>query len=217
VALADGVFAIAMTLLVFQLSVPAASAEGDLGRRLAGMWPEFSMYALSFLVLAVFWLIHHVLFDLIERYDTTLLWLNVGYLMCAALVPFATQLFTEHGAQTATAVVYGLNMVIVFGAGWAMFGYATGRACLVSTAVPDTVVAGGRRMGLAYQLYLLPSLAMALLSPVASFLLYGVFVAAIVFATILGRGEAVMLWRTPREPPAEAAGAPSRRAVGGNE
>jgi len=64
VALADGVFAIAMTLLVLELSVPVVSEEGEgLGERLSEMWPEFLMYALGFLVLGVYWLIHHMIFD----------------------------------------------------------------------------------------------------------------------------------------------------------
>ena len=77
IALADGVFAIVMTLLVFELSVPLATDSEGLTKELAEMWPEFSVYVLSFMVLGVFWLVHHLVFDTVERYDTTLIWLNI--------------------------------------------------------------------------------------------------------------------------------------------
>ena len=73
VALGDGVFAIVMTLLVFQLGMPDVESGESLGEALVGMWPDFAVYALSFMVLGVFWVIHHVLFDLVERYEGRML------------------------------------------------------------------------------------------------------------------------------------------------
>ena len=96
-----------MTLLVFGLAVPLATDGQDLAAELAEMWPEFLIYVLSFLVLGVFWLVHHLIFDTVQRYDTTLIWLNIVFLMLASLVPFSTRLFIEHGAVTVIAVVYG--------------------------------------------------------------------------------------------------------------
>ncbi len=197
VALADGVFAIVMTLLVFRLGIPAVSGTDSLGDALLDMWPEFAVYALSFLVLGVFWLVHHVLFDLIERYDSTLVWLNIVFLMFAALIPFSTGLFAVHGATTATAVVYGLNTITVFGTGWAIFSYATGGHRLVAADLDPDLVRGGKRMGLAYMLFLVPSLAVSIISPTMSFVLYSMLVAAFITMTLVGRGEVVMVWRRP--------------------
>jgi uncharacterized membrane protein len=198
VALGDGVFAIVMTLLVFQLTVPVLAEDQTLPEALLDMWPDFAMYMLSFLVLGVFWVIHHVLFDVIQRYDTTLVWLNIGFLMFAALVPFSTGLFTEHGATTATAVVYGLTMMSVFATGWAIFSYATRDRRLVAADLDEGLIKGGRLMGMAYMAFMVPSLAVSLLSPTASFVLYGVMVLTIIVATLVGRGEVVLLWPTGR-------------------
>ena len=211
VALADGVFAIVMTLLVFQLSIPVVAGEGSLADELVDMWPEFAVYVLSFLILGVFWLIHHVLFDLIERYDTTLIWLNVAFLMFASLVPFSTGLFANHGAAIATAVVYGFIMISVFGMGWAIFSYSTAGRRLVAPGIDPELVRGGKRMGLAYILFLVAAMAVSILSPVAAFVLYGVLVAAIITTTLIGRGEVALIWRpqtTPRSN-ARAGGGPS--------
>jgi uncharacterized membrane protein len=201
VALGDGVFAIVMTLLVFQLGVPDVESGETLGEALVAMWPDFAVYALSFMVLGVFWVIHHVLFDLIERYDTTLIWLNLGFLMFAALIPFSTGLVAEFGPTTATAVVYGLNMLAVFGAGWAIFSYTTHGRRLVAPDLDVEIIRRGNAMGLAYMAVMVPTMAVSLVSPVASFVLYGLVVAANIIATVLGAGELVMLWPPRREQP----------------
>ncbi len=210
VALGDGVFAIVMTLLVFQLGVPLAAevrGDGELSSQLVEMWPEFLIYGLSFLVLGVFWLIHHLVFDVIERYDTTLIWLNIVFLMFAALIPFSSRLFGEHGATSVTALVYGINMLVVFAMGWAIFSYATRRERLVANDFDAAVERGGNVMGLVYMLFMVPAVAVSFLSPVAAFALYGLLVLAIIVFTVIGKAEVVMIWpvRSPSPAPLDTA------------
>jgi hypothetical protein len=72
-ALSDGVFAIAMTLLILEIAIPATrSAEEDLPRALLALWPRYLAYVLSFVVIARFWTTHHLAFRLIARYDMVL-------------------------------------------------------------------------------------------------------------------------------------------------
>ena len=196
-ALADGVFAIAMTLLVLELAVPVVAAE-ELAEALREMWDEFLMYGLSFLVLGVYWLIHHMVFDSIRRYDPTLVWLNILYLMFAALIPFSTALVVEHGAVTTTAALYGANMLALFIAGWAMWTYATSRHRLVADDIDEAIVQGGRRMGLVYFAVLAVPLALAIVSPVASMVVYSAVVAVFIGFTIVGRWEAVTIGHRSR-------------------
>jgi uncharacterized membrane protein len=193
-ALADGVFAIIMTLLVFQLGVPIATEAEALESQLAEMWPSFLIYVLSFLVLGVFWLIHHIVFDTVERYDTTLIWLNIVFLMFAAVIPFSTGLFVEHGVTTVTAIIYGSNMAAPFMTAWAIFWYATSGHRLASSDLDPEVIRGGRQMGFVYMVCLLFSIAVSLISPLASYVLYGLFVAVIILFTVIGRAEVVMTW-----------------------
>jgi hypothetical protein len=107
-------------------------------------------------------------------------------------------LFAEYGATTTTAVVYGLNMISVFGIGWAIFSYATGHRRLVAADLDRDLVRGGILMGVAYMAFMITSLAVSFISPVASFALYGVMVVTIIVTTIVGRGEVVLLWRSGR-------------------
>jgi uncharacterized membrane protein len=196
-ALADGVFAIAMTLLVFQLGVPLASEVDDnagLAEAMGEMWPEFLIYGLSFLVLGLFWLIHHMLFDAIERYDTTLVWLNVGYLMVVALIPYSTALFGEHGPETVTALVYGVNMLLAVELAWAIMVYATGGRRLVASDYDPALARGGTMMGRVYTVVMLVPLAVSFPYPAVAFGIYGAFVVTFIGFTLLGRWDVVTVW-----------------------
>jgi TMEM175 potassium channel family protein len=87
-ALSDGVFAIAITLLILEISIPAVTDDGGLTKALLGLWPQYLAYVLSFLVIARFWVTHHVAFRPIGRYDAVLVWLNLLLLMFVAFLPF---------------------------------------------------------------------------------------------------------------------------------
>src|SRR5215469_16375933 len=95
-ALSDGVFAIAMTLLILQIAIPATAGDGRLSRALLALWPRYLAYLLSFLVIARFWVIHHQAFRLIARFDTALVWLNLLLLLFVAFLPFPTSVLGQH-------------------------------------------------------------------------------------------------------------------------
>lgn len=196
-ALADGVFAIVMTLLILELGIPTVEAaeETGLGEALREMWPEFLGYVLSFLVLGIFWLIHHMLFDSIKWYDTTLVWLNIVFLLIAALLPFTTGLFAVHGATTITAVIYGLNMLLLFDLGWAIWTYVTANRRLVEADLDPGLIRGGKVMGGVYSVAMIVPIAVAFAFPVISFLLYGFIVALFIAATVIGQWEIVAVGR----------------------
>ena len=73
------------------------------------MWPKYLGYAISFLVLAVYWQAHHRVFKPIRGYDGTLVWLNFFFLMAIAFLPFPTSLLGEYGGQRISVAVYGAN------------------------------------------------------------------------------------------------------------
>ena len=92
-AFSDGMFAIAMTLLVLDLKVPK---ETPLGRGLLAQWPVYASYLVSFATVLVMWVNHHRIFRVIHRADHALLLLNGLLLMFVTLVPFSTALLAEH-------------------------------------------------------------------------------------------------------------------------
>ena len=102
-ALSDGVFAIAITLLILEIALPATKSHPDLPKALLGLWPQYLAYVLSFVVIARFWVTHHLAFRLIGRYDAGLVWLNLVLLMFVAFLPFPTAVLGEHNGSPATA------------------------------------------------------------------------------------------------------------------
>ncbi|MCK9152355.1 TMEM175 family protein [Methanobacterium alcaliphilum] len=114
--LVDGIFAIAMTLLVLTLEVPdfpSPVTNATLQAYLLSISSKFFIYALSFILLAVFWRIHHVQFHNIKKSDSKLIWINVIWVMFVALVPFSTSLVGDYGSLEVAAVFFNINMFFI--------------------------------------------------------------------------------------------------------
>ncbi len=113
-ALTDGIFAIAMTLLVLTLTLPdAMQTKLGLSDLLIGQWPKFFNYALSFLLLAVFWVVDHRQFHFIHRTDGKHLWINIGILMFVALMPFTTDVVGDYSHQALAELLFSGNLFIL--------------------------------------------------------------------------------------------------------
>ena len=118
-AFSDGVFAVAITLLVLDLRAPLTS--GSLIQALADEWPEFAAFAISFVVIGVIWVNHHSIFDRIDHVDRPLLFINLGLLMSVVLIPFVTSLYAQYvarggsQAEVASALFIGTQLLMSFG------------------------------------------------------------------------------------------------------
>ena len=114
-AFSDGVFAVAATVLVFNLADPMVTSH--LERALLAEWPSFAAYAISFFTIVVIWVNHHGIVDTIEQFDRRLLFLNGLLLLTVAIIPFPTGLLAHYlqqgHDQTAAAVTYGLTMTLM--------------------------------------------------------------------------------------------------------
>ena len=90
--LADGVFAIVLTLLVLDIKAPKAISEAELISKLLALWPKLFSYIISFVILGILWFGHHMEFHYIRRSDRIHIWLNLLFLMCIAFIPFSAAL-----------------------------------------------------------------------------------------------------------------------------
>lgn len=122
VAFSDGIFAIAITLLVLGLTIP--ENVDDLTKALLHNEGDFLAYAISFAVLGRYWLAHHRFFSALERFDARLMALNLLYLAWVALVPFSSQVLGDYGDRTDAAVLYAINMILVSGSFYAQLVYS---------------------------------------------------------------------------------------------
>ena len=178
---ADGVFAIAATLLIIDVTV---TGEGsDLGRSLLHAWPQYAGYAVSFLTIGIMWVNHHTCFRQIAAVDRTFLFLNLALLMCIAFVPFPTRIVAEHlrddGARAA-ALLYGVTLTttaVCFGLMW--FYAARGRRLIAPDADQRTVSGLSRSYLPGAPIYGASTL-VALASPTAAVVLFAAI--ALIFA-----------------------------------
>ena len=114
-AFSDGVFAIAVTLLVLEIVVPAHFKDHPL-RALIDQWPSYLAYLVSFSTIGAVWLAHTAITEYLHRADAVLLRLNLLLLMVVSFLPFPTRLLaesiTERDAERVSATVYGINLFL---------------------------------------------------------------------------------------------------------
>jgi uncharacterized membrane protein len=111
VTFSDGVFAIAITLLVLALEVPESAT--DVEEALLRQRGDVFAYALSFAVLGKLWISHHRFFSVLERFDGTLMALNLLYLAFVVMVPYTSEVLGDFGETTAAVILYAAVMFVV--------------------------------------------------------------------------------------------------------
>ena len=120
VAFSDGVFSIAITLLVLNLDIGKDLASGEVGQALLDQKEQLLSYAISFAVIARFWLNHHRFFGDVKAFDGRLIALNMVYLAFVVLIPFSSEVLGEYGSETASILLYAGNLIAVVLLGWIM-------------------------------------------------------------------------------------------------
>jgi uncharacterized membrane protein len=115
-ALSDGLYAIALTLLVLELKLPSlgeAATNADLLHALGNLLPKVLTWFLSFWVMAILWLSQVRVYHLVHSLTSAMVRLELVQLACVSLMPFSTALIGEHGNLPAAAVVYAANMLAI--------------------------------------------------------------------------------------------------------
>lgn len=191
---ADGVFAIAATLLILNVDAQVREGSGAIGSRLVEIWPSYIAYAVSFVTIGIIWSNHHTVMNQLARVDRTFLLQNVFLLMCVAFLPFPTRLVAEHlrgqhDLQPA-ALAYGATMTILALSYITLWLYAIRKGRLLRADSDPRSVSGITRSYLpGTPLYLTATL-VAFASPVAS---VGLFAAIALFyvveSSFFGRAE----------------------------
>ena len=163
---ADGVFAIAITLLVLEIHLPGPGE--DLGKALLAQWPSFAAYVTSFLGIGVMWVSHHQMFTIIHKVTPTFLFLNVLLLLPVAFTPYATALLAQHvlepEGRTIAVLVYGLTSVLIATMFNVLWIYATRHGLVMGG-----VAISGFRLG---PLVYLAATGVAIVSPIVGLLMF---------------------------------------------
>lgn len=176
---ADGVFAIAATLLVIDVGLPGGSTD-RLGDQLLQIWPQYVAYVISFVTIGIMWVNHHRLVRQIERIDDRFLFLNLGLLACIAFVPFPTRILAEYvrgDDGEAAALLYGITLTVTavfFNSVWL---YASRGQRLLHPGADAKEVSGITRSYLPGTPMYATATLVAFVSPQASAALFGLIAA----------------------------------------
>jgi uncharacterized membrane protein len=155
-ALSDGIFAVAMTLLVLDLHVPASEgihSQGALWHSLAGAAPQFISYLLSFITLGIFWNGQQAQLNSFTRSDRHLSWIHLAFLFLVSLMPFSTHLLAEFISYRLALVAYWGNILLLGVVLFASWRYATRTGLLQEEITRERRCAVERRIIVAQALY----------------------------------------------------------------
>jgi uncharacterized membrane protein len=155
-ALSDGIFGVAMTLLLLELHVPAKElirSEGDLRGALAALAPQLLVYLMSFLTLGIFWVGQQTELNHLERSERHFTWIHLAFLFSVTLMPFSTRLLTEFINFRTALVAYWANILLLGALLYLSWGRATHASLIKSDTLPEVPAAICRRILIAQSFY----------------------------------------------------------------
>ena len=193
---ADGVFAIAATLLILNVDAQIGEHSSALGHRLLEIWPSYIAYAVSFVTIGIIWSNHHTVMAQLGRVDRTFLMLNVLLLLCVAFVPFPTRLIAEHLRDRhdleAAALAYGATMTVMSVAYLTLWIYASHAGRLLHTDADPRVVSGITRSYLPGTPVYLTATLIAFVTPLASVIMFAaIALFYVIESSVFGRAAIV--------------------------
>jgi uncharacterized membrane protein len=173
-AFSDGVFAIAMTLLVVGIGVPTlreSGSEAELLDKVGDLLPELFSFVLSFAVIGRYWVAHHQFFGRVRGVDNGLIAINLVYLGFVAFLPFPTNLLGNYSENAISVALYALTVAAVSGLEVALFARAY-RAGLLRREISPDVYRWGASLAFSPVVFFLLSIPVAFVCPLAAIVVW---------------------------------------------
>jgi uncharacterized membrane protein len=142
-ALIDGIFAVALTLLVLDIKLPenvSYPTNQALWNRLVELERHFAIYAISFVVIGIYWVAHHVQFHYVRYTDRRLIWINMLFLLLISFLPFATDLVGDHEDLTLPCEIYGVTLLLLSGLSYIHLRYLSRHPYLATAELNSVAV-----------------------------------------------------------------------------
>jgi uncharacterized membrane protein len=189
-AFSDGVFAIAITLLVLEIHLPneATLTNSGVQHYLSHLWPQLLTYVTSFATIGIIWLNHHSAFECVKRVDRTTLMLNLLLLLSVCFIPFPTALLAKYGPLPSSTVLYGATltaMATFFGLVWVHAVHQQRRTDTTAPRLDRKALARGVAGNVVY----LAATLIAFIAPEVSAIL---FIAVALYYALPGRMDAIV-------------------------
>ena len=180
-ALIDGIFAVALTLLVLDIKLPddvAIATNDELVTRLVGLERHFVIYVITFVVIGMYWINHHIQFHFVVRTNRTLIWINLLYVLLISFLPFGTDLIGDHKELELPCIIYGVTLLSLSATSYLHLRYMSRHPELASPELtPDLIGILDRRIAF-FALVSLLSIAVSFYSTRLALYVYCLFVVA---------------------------------------
>jgi uncharacterized membrane protein len=187
-AFSDGVLAIIVTLLIFEVRLPdvrPGATTGEFWAALVSIAPKFGSFTLSFLAVAIYWVNHHHFFSRVTHTDWKLLWANNLLLFFLSIVPFTTAILGDHLDQPVALAIYALDLGLAATAFTLMGGYVLFVGRLIDERVPQSERRAEFRRSLIGTLFYFVCVPIAFVAPTIALVLFVVIPVAYVVPTLL--------------------------------
>ena len=169
-AISDGVFAFAITLLVLDLTVPtiAGATSADLLNALSADYITFFTYALSFLIASIWWNAHHRNFERIRRSNSTLRWLNLLFLLWIALLPFFTKILSHYENLPLGVILYAVDQAAAGIFLTLIWVYASHNYLLIDKSMKEEAIRYATIRNMVAPIFFLASMGIAFVNPIVA-------------------------------------------------
>jgi uncharacterized membrane protein len=184
IAFSDGIFAIAITLLIIEIQfpeIPSSEIDARFVETIFTILPRMLGFILSFFIIAMYWLSYHRIFHFIRKTDRPLMFQNILYLFFIVLMPFTTSLIGLYGAHVSVAVFYAANITVTSAILYAMWRHASKDHRLVDPDLGDDVIEYLRNRSLIPVVVFLCSIGVAVLSPLLAMIMWATNFLLIIF------------------------------------
>ena len=169
----DAVIAIAITLLTVQIRLPQDIDVSNLSQEIFNLVPQFGIYALSFLIIGNYWVIHHRVFRNIKDYDTNLIWLNVLFLLCIAFLPVPSSVIGRFPTERSAIIFFDICLAITGISQASIWWHATYKHKLIPRNFSPYLVTWGKIRSLIPPAVMLLSILLSFVNTLAAVLSWG--------------------------------------------
>jgi len=192
-AFSDGVFAIVITLLILNVKLPETDYE-HLAEGLPGMLSSIGVYALSFLLIGMYWMFHHHTFSFIAEVDGVILWINIIFLLFISFLPFPTSMLGKYPLKELPILVYGINLILLNFMGFLGIVYLRRNKQLSTSLFTDAAFRTQMKTYFGVNLMYAACILIAFFSPLVSILLLTVLTLYLIIrsAIFVGIGKCIL-------------------------
>jgi uncharacterized membrane protein len=179
-AFSDGVFAIVITLLILDIRFPEVDYS-QFGATLRSVLPRILAYVLSFIIIGLYWVIHHNSMHAVKKTDRGFLWLNILFLLCVSFIPFPTSLVGRYPFEAGPIIIYGLTLITCDVVGYVMVVYVHYHRHLATAEFGDKYLRSHTPVYILINGAYLGAVLLAYSYPLASYLIYIAVVVLVIF------------------------------------